>query len=337
MGVLDWGWGIFCGVLGDEGGCGGWGCEAFGGGGVFCGWGKGVGCDVLVGFDGRGVGYVDAKGAEGGLGSFCAGWVVGDGMDWGDLMRYKIACCTRKGMEREVNQDALLVKCGVFEGERVVLAVVCDGMGGLRKGEVASASLVREFSGWFEREFPKLAVFGGIRERLFDSWEELIQAVHQRMRRYGREKGIWMGTTLTAMLFFRQMYYVVQVGDSRAYRLGTEVCQLTKDQTLVQREVDAGRLTSEQAGRDQRRNVLLQCVGASRQMEPVYDAGMMLQGSVYLLCSDGFWHEVGGLGLGRRGIWDKSEARIRAWLLELIKEERARGEGDDISVIAICT
>ena len=49
-------------------------------------------------------------------------------------MRYRVAYGSRMGVKRKVNQDALLVKCGVCEGESVVLAVVCDGMGGLRKG-----------------------------------------------------------------------------------------------------------------------------------------------------------------------------------------------------------
>ena len=75
-------------------------------------------------------------------------------------MRYRVAYGSRMGVKRKVNQDALLVKCGVCEGESVVLAVVCDGMGGLRKGEVASAVVVRAFAQWFERELPVVLMCG---------------------------------------------------------------------------------------------------------------------------------------------------------------------------------
>lgn len=336
MGVLDWRGDYFSGVLGDEGRCRGGRREASGGCGVFCGGREGVGCDILVGFDGRGVECVQEN-EEGGYGAFCVGGSGGNDRDWRNWMRYRIACDTQMGVEREVNQDALLVKCGRFEGERLVLAVICDGMGGLQKGEVASALLVKAFSVWFERELPFLMVGRGVKERMFGSWDQLIRKAHKRMRRYEREKGVFMGTTLTAMMFVRQTYYVVQVGDSRAYEIREEVRQLTKDQSLVQREVDEGRLSKEQARRDHRRNVLLQCVGASEQMEPVYGTGVVQKGAAYLLCSDGFWHGMEEETLGERGRWQASEAGIRSWLQGLVKKSRKKGEQDDISVIAICT
>lgn len=250
-------------------------------------------------------------------------------------MRYRMVCWSERGIRRRVNQDALLVKCGVLGGERMILSVVCDGMGGLQKGEVASAAVVRAFSGWFEREWPVIARGMCVEERLFVSWEEMIQRVHGGIRKYGEKRGIQMGTTLTAMLFFRGRYYVVQVGDSRAYEVAEEVCQLTGDQTLVQREVEEGILTREQALRDQRRNVLLQCVGASLKVEPVYREGAVLEKAVYLLCSDGFWHEAEGeltyfLGLS-------GEKRMKERLKRMVRQCQTRGEMDDISAIVIGT
>ena len=69
-------------------------------------------------------------------------------------MTYEWAYCTDKGAKRRNNQDALLLKKALRDGEEAVLAVLCDGMGGLEKGELASASAVQAFSRWFEEDFP---------------------------------------------------------------------------------------------------------------------------------------------------------------------------------------
>lgn len=85
---------------------------------------------------------------------------------------------------------------------------------------------------------------------------------------------------------------MAQVGDTRAYELGTVITQLTEDQSYVAREVKRGNMTPEQARIDSRRNVLLQCIGASAQVMPEIKRGMIKSGNSYLLCSDGFRHEL---------------------------------------------
>lgn len=64
-------------------------------------------------------------------------------------MRYSFACYTDKGKRKEVNQDALLVSQALYHGREIVLAVICDGMGGLKQGELASAEVVGAFDTWF--------------------------------------------------------------------------------------------------------------------------------------------------------------------------------------------
>lgn len=65
-------------------------------------------------------------------------------------MKYLLACHTEIG-KRIKNQDSMLLSRALFRGEEIVLSVVCDGMGGLKKGELASAEVIRAFSGWFQR------------------------------------------------------------------------------------------------------------------------------------------------------------------------------------------
>lgn len=71
-------------------------------------------------------------------------------------MRYSFACYTDRGKRKEVNQDALLVSRAVYHGQETVLAVICDGMGGLKQGELASAEVAGAFDMWFEEIFSEL-------------------------------------------------------------------------------------------------------------------------------------------------------------------------------------
>jgi serine/threonine protein phosphatase PrpC len=82
------------------------------------------------------------------------------------------------------------------------------------------------------------------------------------------------------------------VGDSRVYRIHHQMEILTEDQTVVGREMRRGTLTPDQAKQDPRRHVLLQCIGASKLVEPQFVYGKPVPGEVYLLCSDGFRHKI---------------------------------------------
>lgn len=254
-------------------------------------------------------------------------------------MRYLLACCTDVGIRKKTNQDALLIKRAICNEEQIVLTVICDGMGGLEKGEVASASLIKAFSGWFEKEFPEMINSHLVEGEILMSWDSLIKGMNIKINQYGKQNGIQLGTTLTAMLFMGKEYYLVHVGDSRAYELTDRIFQLTKDQTLVQREVDQGILTQAQAESDSRRSVLLQCVGASDGVEPKYIKGSICDDAVYVLCCDGFRHVVTSQEiyqlLNPAEISDEKmmEERCR----QLVTLNKERGEQDNISVIAVRT
>lgn len=252
-------------------------------------------------------------------------------------MKYLLAYHTDKGPLRTVNQDSLLVLEAAFGGESVLLAAVCDGMGGLKKGEAASASVIEGLSFWFRTELPELLGSSWSKKKLFLSWDRLLRREHRRLEKHGRQSGNPLGTTVTAMLFFKEFYYIAHVGDSRAYEAGKSLRQLTEDQTFVFREVSEGRMTPEQARRDPRRNVLLQCVGASEKMEPVFLGGRVKRGALYLLCSDGFFRWLGeedilGAFADGRGAQEEALKSCCERLGELV---RGRGERDDSSVIAI--
>lgn len=260
-------------------------------------------------------------------------------------IHYLAAAQTDIGLVKQVNQDSLTVKVVDTELGEAALAVICDGMGGLTKGELASAIVVRAFERWFWEELPhKLKALNA--EVVHGDWEQLIVACNQKIKEQGSQN---MGTTLTAMLFFAGRYYMIHVGDGRAYELTDEVFLLTQDQTFVAREVALGRMTKEQARTDSRRNVLLQCIGVKDKVEPEFITGKLVAGACYLLCSDGFRHELSRqemLEVVEEQVWELLKRQkqdeemlsgMNEALDELIGRNKERGERDNISAILIQT
>lgn len=207
-------------------------------------------------------------------------------------MNVLIASCTDTGIRKAINEDSLCIRVARSEQGLVVLAVICDGMGGLASGEVASASVIQSFLNWFETELPHELPQPDF-QRIAARWNGIIQDQNQRIAAYGNQRGIELGTTLTAFLFVEQSEALIaHVGDCRLYCFTDRAELLTEDQTVVTREIKNGKITPEQAEQDPRRNVLLQCIGDSPVVEPVMMRRQVLPGEVYLLCSDGFRHRV---------------------------------------------
>ena len=254
-------------------------------------------------------------------------------------MNYLTAAYTDVGIRKDTNQDSLLIQKASTDFGPILLAVICDGMGGLAKGEVASACMIKAFSEWFRKELPPILYSGMQMEMLRDSWDRLVQNTSRKIGDYGDRIGVSLGTTCVALLIVDQIYYILNVGDSRIYLITDNVYQLTKDQTYVQREMDAGRMTYEQSLTDPQRSVLLQCIGASDYVEPAYYVGSVQPNQSFLLCCDGFRHVVDPaefydyLNPGISVDSDVMQANLR-YLTELNKQRR---ETDNITAALIRT
>lgn len=250
-------------------------------------------------------------------------------------MRYVTVTESNIGIAKKTNQDSVLVKHAICGDNEILMAVVCDGMGGLSKGEIASAAVIREFDDWFIKELPHelkkfdANVVGG-------KWSLMLKNLNARIQEYGQEFGEKMGTTFTGVLFVNDQFVAVHVGDTRLYHIGESARQITEDHTYVAREISHGRLTPEQAKKDKRRHTLLQCVGASKSMEPQIVCEEVNQGQ-YLLCSDGFRNRLTEEELAESfGIREvKNDGQMKRKVKQLIELVRGRGEKDDISVILI--
>lgn len=207
-------------------------------------------------------------------------------------MEFLVAACTDVGIRKESNQDSSCIKIARTDIGTIAMAVICDGMGGLSKGELASATVIKAFSAWFENELPGLIDSFSVDEVKY-RWDRLIKEQNYRIAEYGRSINAKLGTTLTALLIVGSGHTIIcHVGDSRAYRIKDKIEVLTEDQTVVGREVRRGLMTPEEAENDPRRNVLLQCIGASRTVIPDFIIGDVEKNCIYMLCSDGFRHKL---------------------------------------------
>lgn len=254
-------------------------------------------------------------------------------------MDFKISASTDIGILKNANQDSLSVKVIKANCGRMVFAVLCDGLGGLSKGEVASAMVVRAFEKWAVTKLPVLCNSGINEREIRKQWEDVAVNMNDRIYRYGERHGIKLGTTVVAMLLTSRGYYILNIGDSRAYEITGKCRQLTIDQTLVAREVALGNMTEEQAKVDERRHVLLQCIGASGNLCPDIFFGSTRHNAVYMLCSDGFRHKITSTEilekLNPKVLHNEGDMDRHA--KELIEQNKQRMERDNISVILVRT
>lgn len=180
-----------------------------------------------------------------------------------------------KGRVRSSNQDSGYAGNNLF--------VVADGMGGHAGGDIASA-LATQRVGKIDDVYPsKIKAVKTLVNEMTEANKQLVDTVSS----FGYLEG--MGTTMDALLFSGNTASIVHIGDSRVYWLREGVMtQVTKDHTFVQKLIDAGRITEQEALYHPRRNVLMKVLGDSQQ-EPEFDVHEIeiKPGDRFLLCSDG--------------------------------------------------
>ena len=254
-------------------------------------------------------------------------------------MEFLVSANTDIGISKNTNQDGLSVKVINTRQGKMVFAILCDGMGGLQKGEVASTSVIQAFNHWVYNSLPVLCKEPLQDHIIRNQWEEIVSSQNKLIGSYGARQGIKLGTTVVVMLLTQTRYYVLNIGDSRAYEIFDTLHQVTEDQTFICREIKLGRMTPEQAALDPRRNVLLQCVGASDEIYPDMFFGDIKKNAVYMLCSDGFRHEITPDEIyekfqpGALTGHDEMDRNSR----ELIELNKYRAERDNISVVLVRT
>lgn len=164
------------------------------------------------------------------------------------------------------------------------LFIVADGMGGHAAGEVASDMATRIIA---EEFHPARGMSDDeLMSQMIGAIRSANEAIFRRTLSEHDKRG--MGTTTTAMHLLPRRYLIGHVGDSRAYLLrGDTLSQLTKDHSYVQEQVDAGRLSAEDARTHPYANVITRCVGSSSDVVPDLYFGTLEPGDLLLMASDG--------------------------------------------------
>ena len=252
---------------------------------------------------------------------------------------------TDVGRTREHNEDAFVVVDLTTNnatlqpevrrhtlGPKGTLFMVADGMGGAAAGEIASAMAVE-------------VVLGEMREKWIggDTYDaqEFVRAIkratnaanlqiHTFAASHSEYRG--MGTTATVAGLLDDTLYVAQVGDSRAYLVRDGAArQITKDQSLMQKLIEAGELTEEEAAQSERRNIILQALGPEPLIKIDLTHQQVRRGDVLVLCSDGLSGQVGKDEIAR--IVTEAPDLVTACKM-LIDRANENGGPDNITVIA---
>lgn len=203
-------------------------------------------------------------------------------------------------------------------------AVVCDGMGGSEKGERASLIAVNTVAQYYEKE------------KKID-FLSIIQSANNKICEEIKAKGHSMGTTFTGINIKDGKLAVVNVGDSRVYRLRDgKLEQLSEDHSIVQRMIKMGLLTKEEAQKHPQKHCITQYLGIQEEdmvIEPQLETGMAIEnGDCYLLCSDGLTDMVSDEEI--ETILKKEES-VKVAAEELLNTALEHGGVDNVTVILI--
>jgi PPM family protein phosphatase len=241
------------------------------------------------------------------------------------------------GRRRRANEDTSAIQTVAIDGQRAVIAVIADGMGGARAGAEASQLAVR-------------TALDLIAARLNDgvpasepAWADLLgdalrranEAVHRRSRSATRLNG--MGTTLLASVVWDRRVRIAHIGDSRAYVVRPavrrpQIIQLTDDHTVVAEMIHQGAITPADAEAHPQRHQLARSLGVEPEIEPEFVARTLRNGERVLLCSDGLPLHVSDAELARAVSDAPTPQEACDRLVDLANQ---RGGRDNVTVVVL--
>ena len=192
------------------------------------------------------------------------------------------------GLIRDSNQDSFRTE---KINENVVLATVCDGMGGVNGGNIASKTAVDEITNYVLSNYNEDLSSDEIKKILYNAVYSSNLCVYNKSRENKELSG--MGTTVVVALICNNKLYVVHVGDSRAYILNNnEIKKLTVDHSVVQEMVSNGEITENEARVHPNKNIITRALGVSKNINPDYTNIEILDGDTLLICTDGLTNYI---------------------------------------------
>ena len=232
------------------------------------------------------------------------------------------------GTHKQVNEDSFVYKVADVGGLSVGLFAVADGVGGVSNGDWASRTCIGRINRWWENELKR---YSGSSDTI-DSvgLKEAIIDVNSLIKTDSEKRGIKSGTTLTMIATYDSKAVIAHVGDTRCYRfrksfLSFDMEQLTSDHIC--------KANSEVNGVNVVKTLLTDCVGYRKEFRTDIIELQLNPGDMYMLCSDGIYKKQSDTDI--MGIVKRNRKDIESVCKTLVDEAKARGEKDNISVIAI--
>ena len=232
---------------------------------------------------------------------------------------------TDAGIRDSINQDAILLRAMEQNGEWLAAGVVCDGIGGLERGEEASKLVISAFDKWFQGicQWVKVATID--LNALTQHATEAVKQWNRDIRSYCDRENIKSGTTLSMIMLVRGSYFIVHVGDSRVYCYNQLLTSLTVNDT-TRKNVNGVE-----------KELLNNFLGKSDELKYKIYTGEIKPGDIFIFCSDGFYRNFMPQDLGPCIAKYQSGMSVHQICVEAINLMKARQEQDNISVGMIYT
>lgn len=231
------------------------------------------------------------------------------------------------GKKRVSNQDSFLQKA---ISENMAWSVVCDGMGGLSAGEVASRKAVDFIAEFLDNHMGKTPTDDDIHQVMHDALTLANEAIYNYAKdnpQLGK-----MGTTVVMCVANGNVLHIANLGDSRAYVIGDNVIsQVSVDHSVVQKMIDSGELTPEEAQNHPQKNIITRALGIDPTISIDYKQTKISRGDKVLLCTDGLTNYLNSIEILDIFRNYKGEAIAE----KLIEESNNRGGKDNITVSVI--
>lgn len=239
----------------------------------------------------------------------------------------KVCGKTDVGLRRHENQDTFAVE----HGEKLLIAVVCDGMGGAEGGQIASSLAVETFMKEIRALLRADMTAGQLRELASFCVAKANTAVYQRALQEPAYQG--MGTTLVSAVAGERDAVICNIGDSRAYLIHNgEMMRITHDHSVVQTLVENGDITAEEARTHPNRNLITRALGPDETtLCDAFDVSFA-HGDKILLCTDGLVVTAMDEEICRIVCADK---RAEEKLDDLIALAKAQGAPDNVTAVLI--
>lgn len=245
-------------------------------------------------------------------------------------MHFKTGVFWSAGKGLSGNRDSVLLEhVSCYRGE-VLLAGVFDGIGDLPMAGRAGAKAGKILSKWFYDEGKILLRSGAHGSSILLSLQKNIYEIQKSLKLLQEEAGITTGTTCSALLMAGNKYFLIHIGDSRIYRIFKSFNPIQLLKKDIYHEI---LLTTDDADKEGR---LTGALGLACNDRAYYETGRIKKGSVYLLCTDGFYH--GNAGMFKRVLGPlaaKKDDGINRRLTILAENAIRRGSRDNMSAVAV--